>query len=103
MIKTKSVLTPTEEEVRQILLAEGWTVLRKGWPDFLCIRPDKPSTVIAVEVKSVNDGYSPEQQTVISALGEFFPVFGFMNGKRMMLARPYAAGELDEITNRPMF
>jgi hypothetical protein len=44
---------------------EGWSVTKRGWPDFLCRRDD---AVIAVEVKDGNDGLSAEQHTALTDL-----------------------------------
>lgn len=100
MIQTKSILTLTEQEVRKILQSEDWIVLRKGWPDFLCLRNDE---VIAVEVKSGGDDYRPEQLAIIDALGQFFPIVGIHDNRRNIIARPYAPGELHKLINRPMY
>ena len=41
------------EELAQ---SNGWTTSKRGWPDFLCMKPDT-GEIIAVEVKPrVNDG-----------------------------------------------
>lgn len=39
--------------LKQKLEEKGWTVLRNGWPDFLCFKGDlfKPTEVLAVEGK----------------------------------------------------
>jgi len=69
-----------EIQVKLKLQQKGFTVLRNGWPDFLCIRTTTrklPGTsangdpafedirgACAVEVKSRTDQLSPEQQAV---------------------------------------
>jgi hypothetical protein len=45
-----------------LLKNEGWTVLRRGWPDFLCFRNVEGRTeILCVEVKSRNGRLSAEQ------------------------------------------
>ena len=54
-----------EELVKKRYEAEGWTVLRRGWPDFLAYRPaaDGQLEVKPIEVKSgPNDLPSNDQQ-----------------------------------------
>ena len=70
-------LTRSEEEVRRVLSADGHTVLRNGWPDFLVISR-KPvimrgvrlieKGVLGLEVKSGSDRLSPEQEATHNAL-----------------------------------
>lgn len=44
----------------------GWTVLRPGWPDFLCL--DQFGTMFAVEVKDRNDWVSQRQRDTFEML-----------------------------------
>ena len=59
-----------EVQVRNHLEQEGWSVLNKGWPDFLCIRGRE---LKAVEVKpQQGSGTTPHQDEVLVALGQYF-------------------------------
>jgi hypothetical protein len=59
-------LTPAENRVAEDYRRRGFKVLRRGWPDFLCISPD--GDVVAVEVKSMSDALSPAQKEMHAAL-----------------------------------
>lgn len=52
-------MTESEKLVHASLIAEGWTVLRNGWPDFLCFRNKEFK---AVEVKHGMDVVHPNQK-----------------------------------------
>lgn len=52
-------LTTTEQEVFDELRADGWYVLRNGWPDFLAVRDGK---VRFIEVKSAGNSLRAEQR-----------------------------------------
>jgi Holliday junction resolvase len=54
-----------ELAVARSLRAEGWHVIRNGWPDFLCVRGLE---VKAVEVKSRADRLSIAQKRAHKAL-----------------------------------
>ena len=60
-------MNPTEGELRALLEANGYKVLRSGWPDFLAIPPDGGQS-IAVEVKSGSDTVRKHQQAMHEAL-----------------------------------
>ncbi len=48
-----------EEQIAESLRAEGWKVLRNGWPDFLCWRDDTADgkrKLMCVEVKNEDTG-----------------------------------------------
>jgi len=52
----------------------GFTVLRRGWPDFLCVGPD--GSVSAVEVKSGFDQPSQAQHAIHAVLASLgIPVY----------------------------
>ena len=51
----------------------GWTVLRQGWPDYLCSTPD--GHLLAVEVKSGNAPISKHQRQVLSMLSTSIPCY----------------------------
>lgn len=55
----------SENIVRRELEADGWTVLRNGWPDFLAI---KGARAKFVEVKTNSTPFSPEQKAMFRAL-----------------------------------
>ena len=58
---------PTEAALYRQLDAEGWTILRRGWPDFYCIRGDE---LMLVEVKAKKDNrLRAEQGEVLYGLG----------------------------------
>src|ERR1700738_1484046 len=73
-----------EESVKKMLEIRGFSVLRSGWPDFLCTRrytKQLPGTnitgepvfvdeygVMGVEVKSAKDKLTPTQETVHKVL-----------------------------------
>lgn len=52
------------------LEGQGWTVLRDGWPDFLCFRGSisAPAEVMAIEAKMPTQVLSSTQQEVRSIL-----------------------------------
>lgn len=54
-----------EHLMKQRLEQRGWTVLSRGWPDFLCVRGKE---VKAVEIKSPDDRLRQEQVTMHAAL-----------------------------------
>lgn len=54
-----------EREVVDALKAEGYTVLRNGWPDFLAVRGND---TVAVEVKAPTDSLTNAQFRMHSAL-----------------------------------
>jgi len=55
-----------ENHIKESLEAEGWTVLTRGWPDFICT---KGKEVKIVEVKARHNGkLSSHQETVIALL-----------------------------------
>lgn len=80
-------MNPLETKIKQQLEEDGWTVLRRGWPDFLCFRQirDTGYELKAVEVKpltntvffsangSEQEGLSAYQKTVLSVLKQFMP------------------------------
>jgi len=43
----------------------GWTVFKKGWPDFMCI---KDGQIMVVEVKHGSDKLSLEQKAMLRVL-----------------------------------
>lgn len=52
----------------------GWTVIRKGWPDFLCFQGsiERPTDVLAVEAKLPGDEVWRDQtwmKTLLNASG----------------------------------
>ena len=51
-------MSPAEQVIAKRLKAEGWTVMKQGWPDFLCVRGDE---IKAVEVKLKGDRLSASQ------------------------------------------
>lgn len=63
--------TKFEQEVKDKLEEQGWTVYTKGWPDFLCIRGKE---VKAIEVKSGNDVFRGDQVQVLNTLSRFMRV-----------------------------
>lgn len=56
-----SKLNWREEEAREYANKEGWTVLDKGWPDFLLFK-EETGECICLEVKSPTDELSREQK-----------------------------------------
>jgi hypothetical protein len=58
-------LNPHEQAVADELRADGWKVLRNGWPDFLATRGDE---VRLIEVKSPGDSLRVEQKRLHRAL-----------------------------------
>jgi len=51
-------MNSAERKIANKLTAEGWSVVKGGWPDFICVRA---GIVKAVEVKSSN-GVQPHQR-----------------------------------------
>ena len=63
-------MNETERTVAQELEAEGWTVLRRGWPDFLAVR-GKELKFIEVKPNPCDDDVSllsPYQKDMRAAL-----------------------------------
>lgn len=65
-----------EKKVRAAYEAKGWTVLRDGWPDFLCIRKRADGTIelSGVEVKSKNDLLRDNQKKMLASLSTVMEV-----------------------------
>jgi hypothetical protein len=58
-------MTRFETIVHKWLHSNGWTVLTRGWPDFLCVKTGiRGVQVMAVEVKSATDKLSDAQKQV---------------------------------------
>ena len=55
----------TEEAFAVRAVAEGWSVTKRGWPDYLCWRGDE---VMFVEVKKEGQELSPYQKLVMKKL-----------------------------------
>ena len=67
-IRSPRTKNPSEIACLHHLQAQGWTVLRKGWPDFIAKRAGK---VIAIEVKrNTLQSLSSYQRRVASWLTE---------------------------------
>jgi hypothetical protein len=82
-------MTPSEQVAKDCLVAEGWSVLHNGWPDFLCFRQGQSSRpdVIAVEVKLPPDRPTEKQKQlhhILIAAG--IPVY-MLHDVRGMTAR----------------
>lgn len=54
-----------ERQFAEKMLAEGWDVTKRGWPDFICRRNGE---LMAVEVKGPHDGLSRQQYETIADL-----------------------------------
>ena len=70
-------MTPSEDIAKQIFERKGFTVLRNGWPDFLCYKDNGfgEVRVLCVEVKTKGDGLRPEQERMHEVLKRMgFPV-----------------------------
>ena len=63
-------MTPNEAAIVSSLQERGWTILHRGWPDFLCGRhTTRGYRVIALELKSgVFEDMRPEQWEVAKML-----------------------------------
>lgn len=61
-------MTPAERHFREFARRKRWTVLRPGWPDFLCI--DNDGQLRAVEVKQGRDLPSERQFRTLDLLNE---------------------------------
>jgi len=81
----------------------GFTVLKKGWPDFLCVKNNK---AFAIEVKSENHDLSPDQKMMhkcLILLG--VPVFVSKNSSQMnrvgreMLTKPILQQIMEEVND----
>ena len=49
--------------------SRGWRSLKRGWPDFLCIKPD--GSVVVVEVMGhSSENLSPHQETMMALLAD---------------------------------
>jgi hypothetical protein len=59
MAITARNLTKAERQAKEELEADGWTVIRNGWPDFLCYRTDPETdelTIRPIETKGPTVG-----------------------------------------------
>src|SRR3990167_6088355 len=63
--------TNSEADFTEWATSQGWRSLRRGWPDYLCVKPD--GSVIVVEVKGrATENLSPfqeEMMEILAALG----------------------------------
>lgn len=50
---------------RKLAEEKGWTLFKRGWPDFLCLRNGE---VVFVEVKNGRDNVSESQRKVLNIL-----------------------------------
>lgn len=66
----------SEKAVRDFAEVHGYTVLRKGWPDFLCfIERDGKIELHAIEVKSKNGQLHGDQEKMLDLLSTVMPVY----------------------------
>jgi len=65
-------MNPTELSLQEELTKQGWMVLRRGWPDFCCIRKgENGREVMLVEVKPCRSSrLKHEQREVLLAMTE---------------------------------
>jgi hypothetical protein len=87
-----------EISVKNHLEKEGWTVLRSGWPDFLCRKKKVGGWEYqAVEVKTQSGDVRPNQQDMLLSLADLIPTFVyhqqffntvFMESIRQWIPRP---------------
>lgn len=98
----------TETAVAEALRTEGWTVLRRGWPDFLCHRDGMAA---AIEVKSPRDRLSEDQVQIHRVLVRCgLPVQTvwvsdyrgpiIVNGMRLLTAREAMWREYERMTGK---
>jgi hypothetical protein len=94
MVERTPFTNPHEDAFAQWAIEQGWTVTKKGWPDFMCRRGDE---IMAVEVKGGKDFVRPEQFDTIRDLRAVgFPTFvwspekGLTEPARMELAESVA-------------
>jgi hypothetical protein len=79
-----------EQQFAEWAESEGWTVSKRGWPDFMCRRGEER---MAVEVKAGKDGLRAEQIAAISDLLDAgMPTFMWTpeHGLTSPLSRPAA-------------
>jgi|SRR5271157_2131703 len=57
-----------EKEVKRHLISDGWTIIYRGWPDFICL---KGKEVRFIEAKSPYGRLSPHQEKVHAILAKF--------------------------------
>ena len=55
-------INQTEQKLKEILVGQGWNVIRKGWPDFACI---KDGEMIFIEAKSYRGEMLKKEQHYI--------------------------------------
>lgn len=65
-------LTSSEREAKALFEAQGWSVFRNGWPDFLAAHPS--GRLVGIEVKTPTDTIRPAQEAMFQALGPVLPV-----------------------------
>jgi hypothetical protein len=66
----KPPLNKTETKIYDWLEKHGATILKGGWPDFLCVVSKKRRKVFCVEVKATGDPVTPAQRAVPEILAE---------------------------------
>lgn len=59
------LLRPAEQTVYDMLRAEGWRVLKGGWPDFLA---ERGGSIRFIEVKNSNDRVGVAQKRILRSL-----------------------------------
>ncbi len=60
----------SERACFKALASAGWQLTKRGWPDFLCIHPDKG--IMAVEVKpTFTHPLKKSQQTIMRELSKY--------------------------------
>ena len=64
-------INPTEMEVAESLIDDGWEVMKKGWPDFLAVRGDE---IRFIEVKQKGQRLKPQQKRMAKILMEFLNI-----------------------------
>ena len=60
----------SEKQLHDALVAKGFIVLRRGWPDFLVVSPNKDRG-FGLELKSKQDKLSEDQRLMHEALAHF--------------------------------
>ena len=71
-----------EDALAVLYEKEGWTVLRNGWPDFLCVRKRQEGgfDLMGVEVKAKGDKLRANQKLNLAALSLVMPVYEVQEG-----------------------
>ena len=66
LVRKRPLRNNAERDFVELATQNGWSVTKRGWPDFICFGPDRE--VIAVEVKPSGKNLTRYQVAAMEAL-----------------------------------